>query len=79
MTRLLCVLLPIFLFQTAFAFQKINAFVYHRFGDDRYPSINIDLDRFEAHLKYLKDNNYELVTISEAMKILGNKKPSKEN
>ena len=58
-----------------YAFQDINAFVYHRFGDDRYPSTNIDLDKFEAHLKYLKTNDYKVVTISEAVDILDKRKP----
>ncbi len=63
-------------FNQMFAFQDINAFVYHRFGDDRYPSTNIDLDKFEAHLKYLKDNDYEVLTISEAIKRIDKRKES---
>ncbi len=52
-----------------FGFQqaKASAFVYHRFGDDRYPSTNIDLDKFEAHLKFLKDNDYHVITISQVL------------
>jgi peptidoglycan/xylan/chitin deacetylase (PgdA/CDA1 family) len=49
---------------------NISAFVYHRFGDDRYPSTNIDLDKFEAQLKFLKNNGYSVVTLSEAMSSL---------
>lgn len=58
------------------AFQNMNAFVYHRFGDDRYPSTNIEIDKFEAHLKYLKENAYEVITMKEVVKRL-NKKETK--
>ncbi|NVK85463.1 MAG: polysaccharide deacetylase family protein [Cytophagia bacterium] len=49
---------------------SISTFVYHRFGDDRFPSTNIKLEQFEAHLKYLKDNDYDVLTLSEALKRL---------
>ncbi|WP_305982806.1 polysaccharide deacetylase family protein [Roseivirga thermotolerans] len=53
----------------------ISAFVYHRFGDDRFPSTNVSLDKFEAHLKFLKDGGYEVLTFSEAIDRL--KRPKK--
>lgn len=49
---------------------SIPAFVYHRFGDDRFPSTNIKLQQFEAHLKYLKENDYEVLTLSQALERL---------
>lgn len=45
----------------------IRCFAYHRFGNDEYPSTNISLDRFEAHLRFLKENDYEVLTLGEAM------------
>lgn len=66
--------LLLFLFTSAFTLSaqvsSISTFVYHRFGDDRFPSTNIKLEQFEAHLNYLKDNGYEVVTLSEALKRL---------
>jgi len=56
-------LAPSLLAQTS----SIATFVYHRFGDDRFPSTNIKLAQFEAHLKYLKDNDYQVITLSEAI------------
>ncbi|WP_420386409.1 polysaccharide deacetylase family protein [Roseivirga sp.] len=53
---------------------SISTFVYHRFGDDRFPSTNIKLEQFEAHLKYLKENDYQVVTLSEALKRLQKRK-----
>ena len=57
---------------SAFAYQQSNfsAFVYHRFGDDRYPSTNISAEAFEAHLKYLKTNKVQVLTMHEALKQL---------
>lgn len=45
-------------------------FVYHRFGDDRYPSTNISLETFRAQLTFLKDEGYWVVTLGEAIQKL---------
>lgn len=39
--------------------------VYHRFGDNRYPSTNTPLDKFEEQLKYLTENDFETYTASD--------------
>ncbi len=49
---------------------NINCFVYHRFGDERYPSTNVSEEYFESHLRYLKDNDYEVLTLGEAVHLL---------
>lgn len=48
----------------------IPCFVYHRFGNSQYPSTNISLDTFEAHLRYLKENNFTVFTLGEAVQKL---------
>lgn len=53
--------------------QEVNAFVYHRFGDERYPSTNIDIERFEAQLKYIKANGYTAITVSESIELFSEK------
>lgn len=45
----------------------IPCFVYHRFGNDKYPSTNIPLDSFRAHLEYLKQNHFNVITLGEAV------------
>ncbi len=35
-------------------------FMYHRFGEDRYPSTSIRLDQFDAQLDYLARNGYQV-------------------
>ncbi len=53
--------------------QKVNAdfevvcLVYHRFGDDRYPSTNTSVSVFEKHLKYLSEQGYKSYTVSELL------------
>ncbi|NJN25944.1 MAG: polysaccharide deacetylase family protein [Cyclobacteriaceae bacterium] len=46
--------------------KEVVAFVYHRFGDDKYPSTNISLDLFEKHLAYLKSHDFKVMTFGEA-------------
>ena len=41
--------------------------IYHRFGEDRYPSTNIKLDQFEAQIHELKQGGYHFLTLSEAV------------
>ena len=58
--------------------KHVPAFVYHRFGDNRYPSTNISNKNFEAQLKYLSTNGYISLTFSEAHEYLQNRsKPIK--
>jgi len=47
-----------------------TVFVYHRFGDARYPSTNISVEQFEKHLRYLKDNDYNVIPLSEIVTAL---------
>jgi peptidoglycan/xylan/chitin deacetylase (PgdA/CDA1 family) len=44
----------------------IACFVYHRFGDDRYPSTNISTNAFRAQLAYLRQNNFTVWTMGRA-------------
>ena len=50
--------------------KEVVCFVYHRFSDSRYPSTNISLSDFEAHLNYLKNNDYQVLSFSEAIRYL---------
>jgi peptidoglycan/xylan/chitin deacetylase (PgdA/CDA1 family) len=46
----------------------IPVLAYHRFGDNRYRSTNTSLEVFEQHLRYLKENQYTVLTFGEAVK-----------
>jgi peptidoglycan/xylan/chitin deacetylase (PgdA/CDA1 family) len=53
----------------------VPVFVYHRFGDDRYPSTNISIEIFRFQLQYLTENNYRVMTLGEIIKIIKNNSP----
>lgn len=48
-------------------------FVYHRFGDPRHLSTNVNLDDFRRHLLYLQEENFEVMTLSQALSTPANK------
>lgn len=58
--------------------KQVVCFVYHRFGDSRYPSTNTTLADFEAHLKYLKNNGYQVLTLEQAADYLHSDDPAKK-
>jgi peptidoglycan/xylan/chitin deacetylase (PgdA/CDA1 family) len=55
--------------------KEVVCFVYHRFGDPRYPTTNVSVKDFDAHLAYLVKNNFRVVTFSEAISYLQSEQP----
>src|SRR5688572_10450985 len=55
--------------------KEVVCFVYHRFGDSRYPTTNVSIKDFEAHLAYLAKNKIRVVTFSEAISYLQSDQP----
>ena len=60
---------------SVFAADHFHVFVYHRFGDDRYPSTNISLVNFAAQMRYLHDHGYQVMRAGEAISLWRAKKP----
>jgi peptidoglycan/xylan/chitin deacetylase (PgdA/CDA1 family) len=58
--------------------KEVVCFIYHRFGDSRYPSTNVSEKDFEMHLKYLVDNDFQILTFSQAVTYLRSEGPSKK-
>lgn len=54
--------------------KEVVVFVYHRFGNPKYPSTNISLDDFEKHLVYLKSNSYTVLNFGDAVEYINNPK-----
>lgn len=54
--------------------KEVVIFVYHRFGNSKYPSTNISLEDFQEHLSYLKNNNFKVITFGEAVDYINNPK-----
>ena len=50
-------------------------FIYHRFGDDRYPTTNIRLDQFDAQLNWLAKNHYQVWPLPKIVTYLKDNKP----
>jgi len=50
----------------AFADQA-NIFTYHRFNDSRYPSTNITLQDFRAHLDLLSQEKFSVLTLGQVV------------
>lgn len=55
--------------------KEVVTFVYHRFGDNRFPSTNISTEDFEAHLKWLSIHNFQVLSLSDALAYLKNDSP----
>ncbi|GIR25455.1 MAG: polysaccharide deacetylase [Alphaproteobacteria bacterium] len=49
---------------------NITVLMYHRIGDDKYPSTNISKELFEEHIKYLVEENINVLPITELSKYL---------
>lgn len=56
-----------------------HIFLYHRFGDDRYPSTNTSVQELRKHFEYFKNNDYKVVSIEKIIKRIHNKKPLPDN
>ncbi|RDD63352.1 chitin deacetylase [Ferruginivarius sediminum] len=52
--------------------------MYHRFGDDRFPSTNIALEQFEAHIRELRKEKYTVLPLAEIVEKLRHDKPLPE-
>lgn len=44
--------------------------LYHRFGDDRYPTTSVSIKDFYRQMKYLKNNDYRVISLSELIGLL---------
>lgn len=52
--------------------------MYHRFGEDRYPSTSIRLAQFEAHLRELRKPQYTVLPVPEIVAALREERPLPE-
>lgn len=58
--------------------KAVVCFVYHRFGDARYPTTNVAVKDFEAHLNYLIKNDFQVLSFSDAIAYLKSDEPAKK-
>ena len=45
-------------------------FVYHRFGENNYPSTNVKLSQFKKHLNELTKNDYNVIPVEKIVILL---------
>lgn len=48
--------------------------MYHRVGEDRFPTTNIRVEQFEAHLDYLESEGFEVLPLERIMRRLAHGK-----
>ena len=52
--------------------------MYHRFGEDRYPSTSIRVDQFEAQIAHLQERDYPVIPLADLLDALANDTPLPE-
>jgi len=58
--------------KTEIADPDVTVLIYHRFGEDKYPTTNIGVDRFHEQLEYLKANDYQVIPLAQLVSSLRN-------
>lgn len=48
----------------------VTVLIYHRFGEDKYPSTNIAVERFRKQLAYLWNNGYTVISLEHLVQFL---------
>lgn len=54
----------------AHAADSAVVFMYHRFGEDRFPATSVRMDAFEAQLEWLADNDFEVIDLRQLLAFL---------
>lgn len=50
-------------------------FIYHHFGDDRYPTTNVGMPQFREQMAYLAANDYSVIPLTELVEMLASATP----
>ena len=56
----------------AFSEPGVSVFMYHRFGEDKYPSTNVSEEQFSSHIEYILNNKIKVIELKELITILEN-------
>ncbi len=57
---------------------SVTVLIYHRFGEERYPTTNVSVEGFREQLTYLQSNGYQVLELAELYRYLTEKKPLPE-
>ena len=58
----------------AFSESGVSVFMYHRFGEDKYPSTNVSEEQFLSHIDYILNNEIKVIKLEELIKDLDQNK-----
>ena len=53
----------------AFSEPGVSVFMYHRFGEDKYPSTNVSEEQFNSHIEYILSNKIKVLELEELIMI----------
>lgn len=56
----------------------VTVFIYHRFGEDKYPTTNVSAERFREQLAHLMMNNYQVIALKDMIQAIKNNTPLPE-
>jgi len=65
LSALVSLILPV---SVSYAGESAVVLMYHRFGDGRYPTTNIQVEQFEAHIAELKSGAYTVLPVPEILR-----------
>ena len=68
------ILIIIFIDQLLAKEYSAAVFLYHRFGENKYPTTYIKMSQFKKHILELTNNDYNIITIDQIVDALINKK-----
>ena len=51
---------------------EVTIFIYHRFGEDKYPTTNVSMEKFKEQMAYLLANNYQVISLKRLVRLLKN-------
>jgi peptidoglycan/xylan/chitin deacetylase (PgdA/CDA1 family) len=47
-----------------------SVFMYHRVGENSYPSTNVSIDLLKSHLQHVIKNKYNIISLKEVIKVM---------
>ena len=54
---------------------NVTIFIYHKFGEERYPTTNVTLENFARQLSFLRDNGYSVLPLARLADLLDSGAP----